>query len=195
MGGREVDGRCGVACNLNMLWVGNKMRLHVLLLMFAVSLTAQVKIVPAPAGGYQMLRNGQPYYVKGAVGSAHLAELVAAGGNSIRAGVEDLDRAQQLGLTVLAGLPFGKQRAGFDYSDTARVEAQRRQIRQIVEKYRNHAALLAWAIGNELEIRTTPQTARRALERGQPGSEDGSRARSEPPGDYACRRRLPPHAG
>jgi hypothetical protein len=125
--------------------------------MLAAYLAAQVKIVPAPRGGYELVRNGQPYYVKGAVGSVHLEELAAAGGNSIRAGVQDLDRAQALGLTVLAGLPFGKQRSGFDYSDAARVEAQRRQIRQIVEKYRNHPALLAWAIGNELEIRTTPE--------------------------------------
>ena len=56
--------------------------------------------------------NGKPYFVKGAVGSVHLDELVAAGGNSIRAGVDSLDRAQASGLTVLAGLPFGKQRNG-----------------------------------------------------------------------------------
>src|SRR5664279_2368089 len=118
---------------------------YVLLLIVAGFLSAQVKIAPAPHGGYHLLRNGQPYYVKGAVGSVHLEELAAAGGNSIRAGVQDLDRAQALGLTVLAGLPFGKQRSSFDYSDAARVEVQRRQIRETVEKYRDHPALLAWA--------------------------------------------------
>jgi len=60
--------------------------------------------------GYSLLRDGQPYFVKGAVGSVHLEELVAAGGNSIRAGATALDRAQALGLSVLVDLPFGKQR-------------------------------------------------------------------------------------
>jgi hypothetical protein len=107
--------------------------------------------------GWEFLRNGKPYFVKGAVGAVHLEELVSAGGNSIRAGVESLDRAQALGLTVLAGLPFGKQRLGFDYSNPNAVERQRETIRQIVVQYKDHAALLAWAIGNELELVTTPE--------------------------------------
>ena len=101
--------------------------------------------------------NGKPYFVKGAVGAVHLEELVAAGGNSIRAEVESLDRAQALGLTVLADLPFGKQRLGFDYSNADAVERQREQIRRIVVQSKDHPALLAWAIGNELELVTTPK--------------------------------------
>jgi hypothetical protein len=105
--------------------------------------------------GYALLRNGQPYFVKGAVGAVHLEELAAAGGNSIRAGVTALDRAQALGLSVLIDLPFGKQRRGFDYADAAAVNRQREQLRAIVEQYKGRPALLAWALGNELEIRTT----------------------------------------
>jgi hypothetical protein len=116
---------------------------------------SQVRVAPKD-GGYQLLLNGKPYFVKGAVGAVHLEELVAAGGNSIRAGVDSLDRAQALGLTVLAGLPFGKQRKGFNYSDAAAVERQRDQIRRIVLQFKDHPALLAWAIGNELELVTTP---------------------------------------
>jgi len=107
--------------------------------------------------GYQLLRDGQPYFTKGAVGAVHLQELIAAGGNAIRAGTDSLDRAQALGLTVLADLPFGKQRAGFRYDDQAAVERQREQVRRIVLKFKDHPALLAWAIGNELEIGTTAE--------------------------------------
>ena len=57
---------------------------------------------------------------------------------------------------VLADLPFGKQRAGFHYEDQAAMEQQRDQIRQIVLRFKDHPALLAWAVGNELEINTTP---------------------------------------
>jgi hypothetical protein len=123
----------------------------------------QVKIVRR-GDGYVLLRNGQPYFVKGAVGAVHLEELVAAGGNSIRAGAAALDRAQALGLAVLVDLPFGKQRWGFDYRDTAAVEKQRDEIRSIVEKNRNHPAVLAWALGNELEISTTAEQRAQYLE-------------------------------
>ncbi len=106
---------------------------------------------------YELLLNGKPYFVKGAVGAVHLEELAAAGGNSIRAGVNSLDQARNLGLTVLANLPFGKQRWGFDYGDARRVDAQREQIRGLVQKNKQHPTLLAWALGNELEIYTTPE--------------------------------------
>jgi hypothetical protein len=77
---------------------------------------SQVKIVHQ-GDGFALSWNGQPYFSKGAVGAVHLEELIAAGGNSIRAGVDALDRAQTLGLSVLTDLPFGKQRWGFDYAD------------------------------------------------------------------------------
>ncbi|MBM3496399.1 MAG: hypothetical protein FJX72_19075, partial [Armatimonadetes bacterium] len=105
----------------------------------------------------RLQRDGKPYFVNGAVGGAHLELLAASGGNSIRAGARDLDRAHALGLTVLVGLPFGKQRWGFDYGDRKRVAAQLDEIRGIVEKHRDHPALLMWALGNELEIHTTAE--------------------------------------
>ncbi len=108
-------------------------------------------------GRYVLERDGKPYWIKGAVGSAYLDRLKAAGGNSIRAGARDLDRAHALGLTVLVGLPFGKQRWGFDYADRKRVEAQLAEIRDLVVRHRDHPALLMWALGNELEIHTTKE--------------------------------------
>jgi hypothetical protein len=115
---------------------------------------SQVKIL-RQGNSFSLSRNGQPYFSKGAVGAGHLEELAAAGGNSIRAGVDALDRAQSLGLSVLADLPFGKQRWGFNYGDPAAVNRQRDQLRAIVEQNKNHPALLAWALGNELEIATS----------------------------------------
>ena len=101
--------------------------------------------------------NNVPYFIKGAVGNVYLERLVEAGGNSIRASVGELDHAQSLGLSVLVGISAGKPRQGFDYLDPAVVEAQLEQNLHIVRENRAHPALLMWAIGNELEIFTTPE--------------------------------------
>ncbi|MGD0729613.1 MAG: glycoside hydrolase family 2 TIM barrel-domain containing protein [Terracidiphilus sp.] len=130
--------------------------LPVVLSMPAFAAPSVVKIA-CNHGVCTLVRNGKPYFVKGAVGGEHLEQLVAAGGNSIRASADSLDSAQALGLTVLVGLPFGKQRQGFDYSDAGSVQRQRDEIKQIVLSNKDHPAVLAWAIGNELEIRTTPE--------------------------------------
>ena len=125
------------------------------LLTAAGVLTGSTVSIVRQGDGYSLLRDGQPYFVKGAVGAVHLEELAAAGGNSIRAGVTALDRAQALGLTVLTDLPFGKQRRGFNYADPVAVNQQREGLRAIVERSKSHSAVLAWALGNELEIGTT----------------------------------------
>jgi hypothetical protein len=122
-------------------------------------LFADVKI-SSDANGFQIIRDGKPYLVKGAVGAVRLKELAAAGANSIRSGPTSLDMAQELGLSVLVGLPLGKQRWGFDYSDPASLAKQRDEIRRIVIQYKDHPAVLIWAIGNEPEIRTTEEQRR-----------------------------------
>ena len=74
------------------------------LLTAAGALAGSTLSIVRQGDGYSLLRNGQPYFVKGAVGAVHLEELAAAGGNSIRADVTALDRAQALGLSVLIDL-------------------------------------------------------------------------------------------
>ncbi len=102
-------------------------------------------------GAYILYRGGDPFFIKGAVGWDYLDRLAAYGGNSLRMGPGFLDRADSLGLTVLANLPVGSQRDGFDYDDKEAVDAQLNKIRGIVEENKNHPALLMWAIGNELD--------------------------------------------
>ncbi len=109
-----------------------------------------VKIVPK-GDGYQLLRNGQPFFVKGACGTTHLRELAMAGGNSIRTygPGQVLDEAHKYGLTVLVGLNVAKPRFGFDYHNREAVARQLEKARQDVLKYKDHPAVLMWALGNE----------------------------------------------
>lgn len=115
----------------------------------------RVEIRGAP-GSYQLYRDGAPYAVRGA-GSQNVDDLESLrrhGGNSVRNwAVKDgaiLDRAQQLGLTVALCLNVARERHGFDYDDEAAVAEQFERMKRQVLAHRNHPALLAWVIGNEL---------------------------------------------
>ena len=79
--------------------------------------------------GYQLLRDGQPYFIKGAGGSAFPGRIAAYGGNSIRTWGTDgaqqiLDSAWKYGLTVLLGLDVESERHGFNYDDSEAVKKQ-----------------------------------------------------------------------
>ena len=117
--------------------------------------------IAAHEGGYTLVRDGRPYLVKGAgAAGVDLATVAARGGNSVRTwGVEEaretLDSAHRHGLTVSLGLPVAAERFGFDYDDDASIAAQRRNVEDAVRRYKDHPALLAWIIGNELDMRHT----------------------------------------
>jgi hypothetical protein len=106
--------------------------------------------------GYQLLRDGKPYFVRGAGGDGSLALLARSGGNSLRTWGADhlqakLDEAQRLGLTVAVGIWLGHERHGFDYNNADQVSAQFEEARRTVERFKNHPAVLVWGLGNEME--------------------------------------------
>ncbi len=106
--------------------------------------------------GWQLLRGGEPYFIRGAGGDASMEALAAAGANSIRTwGSDDiserLDAAHALGLSVTVGIWLGHERHGFDYNDKAQVAEQLEKARQTVLRYKDHPAVLLWGVGNEME--------------------------------------------
>ena len=117
-----------------------------------------VKVTVRQANGrYELLRGGQPYFVKGAGGSAYPERIAAYGGNSIRTwGTADapnvLAEADKYHLTVMLGLDVARERHGFDYNNAAAVAAQLQKIKGEVLKYKDDPAVLVWGIGNELNL-------------------------------------------
>ncbi|MBN1269629.1 MAG: hypothetical protein JXB04_08580 [Kiritimatiellae bacterium] len=112
--------------------------------------------VEKTATGYQLVRNGEPYFIKGAGYRTHMDEIVAAGANSIRTWSAShleslLNQAHERGLSVCVGLWLAHERHGFDYSDEKKVKQQLEKARFYVNRYKHHPALLMWGVGNETE--------------------------------------------
>ncbi len=120
-------------------------------------LRAQSKVTLSKnEAGFQLVRNGQPFSVKGVGCEGCFDNLPDAGGNSIRTWAsqnlgEVLDKAHKHGLTVCAGLWMGHQRHGFDYQNQEAVLQQLDEKLAIVRKHKDHPALLLWGVGNEME--------------------------------------------
>ncbi len=112
-----------------------------------------VKKTPA---GYQMFRNGEPFYIKGASGNINLNALQKAGANTVR--IYDtlnlkqvLDDSHKYGLAAIVDIPFPRYSKEFSvYKDKNFIEAHSNAIRQLVLKHKDHPALLFWMLGNEI---------------------------------------------
>ena len=126
-------------------------------------LTAALFASPAGASsgevtieGTSVFVGGKAFPVRGAAGNGPLDELAALGATTVRTYGEDpgpkLDAAHAAGLKVIAGLWVGHPRQGADYNDNAFIERQLTELEGIVEKYKDHSALLMWGIGNEVEV-------------------------------------------
>ncbi|MDF2454598.1 MAG: beta-galactosidase [Cytophagaceae bacterium] len=108
-------------------------------------------------GQFKLYRDGKPYYIKGAGGHTQLEKLAKYGGNSLRTwgneGTEELlNEAQKLGLTVMFGLWVQHERHGFDYNNEEKVAVQLERFTETVKQFKDHPALLAWDIGNEVDL-------------------------------------------
>ena len=105
-------------------------------------------------GRWLLLRNNDPYYIKGAAAGRFYDKVKAHGGNSVRFFdnfQHNLDSARKYNLTALFNLPFRGEREGMDFKDRARVEDEKKRITDTVRKYMHHPALMLWSVGNELD--------------------------------------------
>ena len=104
--------------------------------------------------GYQLFRNGKPFHIKGASGQSHFKELADFGGNTIQLYdtinlQSNLDEALKYGLAVVVNVPIPVYSYGYTWNDDES-RALGNKIKTLVEKHKNHEALLMWNMGNEI---------------------------------------------
>jgi len=119
--------------------------------------TVPVTLEQDSDGNYNIYRGDEPYFIKGAGGHSRLDLLVESGGNSIRTWSTSnadsiLDEAHQRGLTVMLGIWLQHERHGFNYDDEEAVARQKEEAREKILRYRDHPAVLAWGLGNEVNL-------------------------------------------
>lgn len=106
-------------------------------------------------GQYQIIRNGEPFQIRGVCGQTKLGLLKSIGGNTIRtydttnlAAV--LDSAYAHNLAVIAGIYLPVSTTSWLYGNDTIAEYYNTEIRKVVAKHKDHPALLMWCLGNEL---------------------------------------------
>ena len=106
----------------------------------AYSQVNKVEVITNSSSNFELLRNGEPYYIKGAGAKAHFDLLVKSGANSIRVWSTNnkalLDSAHQHGLTVTLGLHVRPERSGMNYNNEYAVKGQIEFLKNEVLKYR-----------------------------------------------------------
>lgn len=122
----------------------------------------------------RMLRfsvNGSSFYVKGACGAEDLASVKSAGGNAVRTynykeleeKPEILQYARDNNMKVLVGLWLRQEVPdGFNYSSSyqSTIDAQYTELANAVDRLKGDPAILAWAVGNEVDDLNSPNLDR-----------------------------------
>ena len=95
----------------------------------AISFSQAAKVsINKTSNGFQLIKNDEPYYIKGAGAKSNFKKVVESGANSIRIWStnksELLDSAYKYNLSVCLGIWVAQERNGFNYNDEYNVRSQ-----------------------------------------------------------------------
>ena len=140
----------------------------ILLLLFAFQSSQDTSKVEAKTdeGVATLFVDGIEWNMKAVSGFDYLDMAEQAGVNTIRTwGIKNLnngellDEAHKRGMKVLVGLWLAHHKKGIDYTSEADSSKRIKQYKRITEevlKYKDHPAILAWGVGNEVNAKKAP---------------------------------------
>jgi len=108
-------------------------------------------------GKYELYVDGEPTYIKG-VGGANRLDLAAnhganafrTWGGSVESIRRDVEQARANKMLILQGIGLTKDSA--QYFDEAYKEKVRAEVRLLAETFKDEPQILAWGIGNEIDL-------------------------------------------
>jgi hypothetical protein len=114
------------------------------------------------ASGFALMRDGAPYYIKGIAGQARIEAAPQYGANSTRTyssgnAASVLDSANRQCMTVMLGIDLSKDPT--QYTNARYLGDKRNEVTSLLSRIKDHPALLAWALGNELDLFADTQAA------------------------------------
>lgn len=108
-------------------------------------------------GKWTLTVGGQPFYVNGVGGTNRLDVARACGANAFRTWGGDvesvrrsLEKAAENGMYLMQGIALPKDPAR--YSDGEFKRKKLEEVRLLAETFKDEPALLAWGIGNEIDL-------------------------------------------
>jgi hypothetical protein len=111
---------------------------------------------------FTLLRDDQPYYIRGINGQAHMDLAAGYGANSTHTYGSDnaagvLDDAKSHGMTVMLGIELSQKPES--YADEGFKNTKRKEVTDLLANHKDHPALLMWALGNEVNLGADTQQA------------------------------------
>lgn len=114
-------------------------------------------VIEKAADGYKLSIDGRETYIKGVGGTYRLDIAAQSGANAFRTwggNVEEIKKnlalASEHNMYVMQGI--GMTKDSIRYYDDEYKNKMREEVRLLAETFKNDTSLLAWGIGNEIEL-------------------------------------------
>lgn len=128
-----------------------------LVLLSACSSSLDGIVIEKAADGYKLSIDGRETYIKGVGGTYRLDIAAQSGANAFRTwggNVEEIKKnlalASEHNMYVMQGI--GMTKDSIRYYDDEYKNKMREEVRLLAETFKNDTSLLAWGIGNEIEL-------------------------------------------
>jgi len=133
-------------------------------LLLCAASSAQVQVRKTATGGWELLVDGRPTYIKGVGGTNRMDVAAASGANACRTwggSVQQVEQtvaeAREHGMYIMQGIGLTKDPKMYENEEYK--NRLRAQCRELAERFKDDPNIIIWGIGNEIELNgnSTPE--------------------------------------